>query len=69
MKTIIGESWQMEMTDEEYDEWWKYDDAHPHLKSIPMEAILRMFISHYRRGENLNIPIATANNPHSSSHA
>ena len=51
-----GDGWRIEMTPEEYIEWVKYDESHPHLASIPYDLVLTMFLSHYRRGINLNKP-------------
>ncbi len=56
MKTIIGETWKAVLTDEEYQDWIKYDESHPWLASqLPMENILKMFLGEYRRGNNLNL--------------
>lgn len=58
MKTILGDYWKKDLTDEEYDEWIKYDSTHLHLtsgkNSLPYEMVLNMFLSHFRRGINLN---------------
>jgi hypothetical protein len=46
---ISSESWKRELTQEEYEEWVKYDDSHPWLaNSLPMERILDMFLCNYR---------------------
>lgn len=56
--TIIGEGWERQLTKDEYDAWATYDNNHPVLAgSMPMEPILDMFLSHFRRGINLNLPL------------
>jgi hypothetical protein len=55
MVTLSGETWSVEMTDEEWQEYDKYANAHPWLISgIGDGAIANMFLSHFRRGINLN---------------
>jgi len=46
---IVGENWKKELTQEEYNEWVKYDNSHPWLaNSLPIENILDMFLCNYR---------------------
>lgn len=54
---IQGQTFEARLTQEEYREWVKYDDKHPHLEGISYEAVLNMFLSHFRRGINLNLPL------------
>lgn len=58
---IQGETWICRLTPEEYAAWVKYDESHPWLAAaLPMRAILDMFLSHYRRGVDLNKPLGGA---------
>ena len=55
MKTIIGETWSLTLTDNEYSAWDIYADSHSWLfNGISYEPILVMFLSHFRHGINLN---------------
>lgn len=54
---IEGETWVAYLTPEEYQEWIKYDNAHPQLSPLPVQSILEMFLNHFRRGVNLNQPL------------
>jgi hypothetical protein len=45
------------VTPQEYAEWVKYDEAHPHLTRLPFEGVFTMFLNHFRRGINLNEPL------------
>lgn len=55
---IQGEEWSAKLTPEEYKAWIIYDESHPWLaNSMSYESILAMFLSHFRRGINLNLPL------------
>lgn len=59
MKTIIVDDGSgIEMTDDEFDAWCIYDKNHDQLTRTThgYESTLNMFLSHYRRGINLNEP-------------
>ena len=59
MMTIEGEFWQVEVTEAELAEWDRYAEKHGRLlDSLGTEAVLRMFLTHLRRGVNLNEPLA-----------
>lgn len=58
VKTLEGTFVRETLTREEYQEWDKYADSHGRLLgSIGYEATLRVFLGHFRRGTNLNIPV------------
>lgn len=58
MNTIEGDTWHATLTDEEYAAWDIYADAHPLLLGeMGTEAVLQMFLGHFRRGINLNTPV------------
>lgn len=57
--TIEGDTWRFSLTQEEYHEWVKYDESHPWLARLPYQAVLRMFLNHFRRGINLNVPVGS----------
>jgi hypothetical protein len=52
--SISGEYWEVALTKEELAEWDKYADWHGWLLSWSYERTLLMFLSHLRRGINLN---------------
>lgn len=55
--TIEGATWHAKLTRAEYEAWSVYADRHPHVLSQSYERTLAMFLSHYRRGVNLNDPL------------
>lgn len=56
--TIEGETWVARLTASEHAEWVKYDNAHPWLSQLPYQGVLAMFLSHLRRGINLNVKVS-----------
>lgn len=59
VRTLVveGETWRYRLTAEEYAEWVKYDTAHSWLGQVGYEPVLRMFLTNYRSGVNLNQPL------------
>ncbi len=54
---IEGETWRATLTPAEYEAWKIYGDRHEFLLNQIYEATLRMFLTHYRNGINLNDPL------------
>lgn len=55
---ISGETWKSTLTPEEFSEWDKYSESHARIVgAVGYGVTLTMFLSHYRRGINLNIPV------------
>lgn len=56
-KDSLGWPWERKLTEEEYREWCRYDDSHPHLHLIGYQQVLDMFLLNYRMGANPNGPL------------
>ena len=52
--TIEGEFWSCQMTPEEFAAWDIYATNTWLLSMMDYEPVLNMFLSHFRRGINLN---------------
>jgi hypothetical protein len=51
--------WYGRMTLAEFDAWTVYAERHPWLLTgLPYQAVCDMFLSHYRRGIDLNAPLS-----------
>jgi hypothetical protein len=56
--TLEGAMWKCQLSRAEWDAWDVYADNHEHLVVTSYKATLDMFLNHFRRGIDLNVPVA-----------